>query len=459
MNKAKWFPLAVCLALLALAPPAVFGLAELPFADGFENGWSLSTATNWSMGGTGAVAVSTVHVMGSNSVAVSNASLTLNLGRMQSQGYPNVWYRVFAQPVPGTSDPGVQNVTGAFYVRTDNVLRVYGSNGWQNAGTNLMPASTWKGFAVHVDYIDRKWDIYYTTEASPSNMVRANAAPIAFPTAIHQTNRATSFMVQSGSNACVDAVAVSPAWLPLAANPFQYVALMDFGANAKGYMRLPIFNYGNSGANNTMAGRLGNDIGTAIRRSPGDTAGDMLYVQSTNQWRPYMANATGACVQIVSQINVTEQTPSVTFDLSTVIRIDRTNAASCAFFPYNDDADLWSRNGLHTTQAVGLSMSRSLSPRNSDNPQGLTAMSWPSSGTNVNNLGFTNATHVNHGDWMSQYDEASGGFRTWLWSTNRTDGAGWDRSGGTAGDTIAEGSILWVQRTNSSAVDFNITIR
>jgi hypothetical protein len=46
MNKAKWFPLAACLTLLALAPPAVFGLAELPFADGFENGWSLSTATN-----------------------------------------------------------------------------------------------------------------------------------------------------------------------------------------------------------------------------------------------------------------------------------------------------------------------------------------------------------------------------------------------------------------------------
>ena len=214
-------------------PPTPPGSIGLPFFDGFENyftsGTRMGPLTNdptarvyWSLsGGDDASAIVTnvpSAIELTRQCRMTNANLTLNVDA--GRGYSNIWCQMYIRPVGyeddgGASAPSVAaGAAAAVYVDTNGYLKAYAYVGDSNAWSNLVYVSTsvWVGVAMHVDYVGRKWEVFYTTNGYGTPMTNASSNALDIQT--NATSVSTIGQVVIQNNADLDAVGLSQGTRP-----------------------------------------------------------------------------------------------------------------------------------------------------------------------------------------------------------------------------------------------------
>ena len=198
--------IAVSLAMIGVSLGAA---VSLPFTDSFEG----SIDSDWNEAGTGIVAVDPGEAPtggGSDSCTISNDSIQVDVTSAN-----NAWVQVYTKAAGYDGDPDSSDIDGlsaVFFVTTNGVLRAMngdGSNGgsWTNvySGISMTANKTdWLGFVVHIDYVDKTWDIYRQSsgEAGAAVLTRL-AAGLGFR--FDQAN-ITSVEIATGLAASVDEI-------------------------------------------------------------------------------------------------------------------------------------------------------------------------------------------------------------------------------------------------------------
>jgi hypothetical protein len=104
-------------------------------------------------------------------------------------GASNVWWRGFArvsaEAQGSTPDAGdIAGATAAFFVEDDDGtfrLHARSDDQWVALTTLTDPTDNWHGYAVHLDYGSKTWDLYVTSGGLSSTLVKANTGgPLAF---------------------------------------------------------------------------------------------------------------------------------------------------------------------------------------------------------------------------------------------------------------------------------------
>jgi len=176
----------VCSLMLAGVALSAWGAAvSLPVSEGFEG----STGAGWSTNDAGVTyqsgGVSNNYLSMTNDGGV--ATLTLDVSGSPS----NVWWRGFAKVTlyEADSEPSSTDLAGsaaAFYVNaSSNIVMVNGASAWVTNLTQLSnPTSSWVGYAVHLDYVADKWDLYVdTTGTTNGTLEQWNSSALDFYTA------------------------------------------------------------------------------------------------------------------------------------------------------------------------------------------------------------------------------------------------------------------------------------
>jgi hypothetical protein len=164
----------LCLAvvsMLTIALGSAWGAGTyLPFGDGFEGG-ALDGALNtnaWYTSATGvarsenAVAKGYTTVDGSDQAAYISDELSF-VADTASGNLTNVWCSFYTKVTAQSSDAAdldTSTVAG-FFVKSDGTVKAWSNDSWSVVATGI-PTSGWLGFAAHLDYGTRKWDIYKT---------------------------------------------------------------------------------------------------------------------------------------------------------------------------------------------------------------------------------------------------------------------------------------------------------
>ena len=258
----------------------------LPYMQTFETA-PLAVITNWrAMFGSGNARVQNAsYVQGSRAASISTGALSLVLSDATGT---NVWVHVSSKPaitynlsfVPAT------NVSAAFCVVSNTAdLYAYSGSSWVKMGLiPRVPTNVWLGFAVHLDYTNRNWNLYVTTNNVYDPQLKlANATPLLMNAACFFSHfRGMSITSSVSAVTYVDMLAVSHAYTnPVLAVHSNVYAAERF-ANTTYTVKKPPYSY--SGTNATMAGQLGIDLARGL------FANDELSVLGTNGWNVYYIN-------------------------------------------------------------------------------------------------------------------------------------------------------------------------
>jgi len=261
----------VAVGLLALG--GAYATEELPFVEGFESGsWP---AADWTQSGSGTAVVNTASAKaGTYGLQVTNTTVNVAVDDGGSS-YTNVWIQILAKPGAWYNTPAVPtDVSAAFYVTTGGVVRVYTNDAWGDlAGT--VPTDAWLGFAAHLDYDAKTWDLYVDTAPDGDNdtfqRIGQGLAMDSSPSGeLHQVS------IETEALAYVDAVAGSPAYVTVAAAGSDYNNLMTV-ATRKGLEEDVIPNAGtHDSSDDLLTVRLGDDLLSGVQ------VGDSLTFTDTN---------------------------------------------------------------------------------------------------------------------------------------------------------------------------------
>jgi len=167
----------------------------------------------------------------------------------------NVWVQMYSKPSPyytgGSVFPNVDSTTVASFIvqRGTGLLYMYSNNTWvaANGAVTTVPTNKWLGFAVHLDYKEREWDLYVSTNASGDAtygdiMQRANIAPLAMNVTAGSVTQFTGFAVDTELPTYLDALAVSPGYEECLATDTNLI-VQERIADRLRYVTLPPKNY------------------------------------------------------------------------------------------------------------------------------------------------------------------------------------------------------------------------
>jgi hypothetical protein len=162
------------------------GQVSLPFSanfDGQTNGDAIVTGDAWTYPETAYATNSPSPKDGSALAAYAPDGMTLNIGD-EHLSYANVWWSSYAKVNAHTNtiaDSEIGDAVAAFHVRSDGTLYA-SSNGTWIAVASSINVNDWIGFAVHLDYSNKTWDIYTTptTYTYGAALQKRNAAPLDF---------------------------------------------------------------------------------------------------------------------------------------------------------------------------------------------------------------------------------------------------------------------------------------
>jgi hypothetical protein len=271
---------------LVLAASVAGAASALPYADGFEAATQPGTA--WDNGGTvQGSASATYKLAGSKGLYMSNGWV-----KLQVTGQPtNAWVQVYTKPAPFYTTPtnSMTGVAGAFYVASTKYLRAYSGSTWSNLVADFPTnQSEWIGFAAHLDYKAKKWDLYYTRNGYDTTMSRANAGPLSFSSS-GAPGAMSNILISTEAQAPIDAFAAcSGGAVGVNANSKQYVkvTMSDMLNPTKQLTGLAGHDF--TGGDATLGGALGSEL--AALTSPGDTirvyhgTGYWTYTNSGTGW-------------------------------------------------------------------------------------------------------------------------------------------------------------------------------
>lgn len=263
---------------------------DVPFRDGFESATAGAVTTNYWRGLTnfGTVVVSDSHyIEGGKSLGVHTGAVHAILDDDGTE--TNVWVQIYSkvQPftdVPATNSLATNQVMG-FFVLTNGNLYAYDGDHWTNTaavpsvGTNL-----WLGFAVHLDYNARQYDLYVSTNnIYGAVMQRAHTNYLAFNAYATGNTNLTKIIVTNEANdyAYLDAIAVSSAYTNTGVESLTNLLAYDRLAGQFTLAQMPPYNYG--AGENYLSNRVGMDLMRELEE------GDKLHIYS-NGWQVYEFN-------------------------------------------------------------------------------------------------------------------------------------------------------------------------
>jgi hypothetical protein len=441
------------LSIVSVLAVLAFGAANvnaattgLPFGDGFESGFDGSGggATPWQTNSSGdhiAAASASAALAGSNGLILSNCTATLDI---TDSAYDNVWLRVYANPAPGTDDPSVSSISGAFYLKSDGTLRAY-TGSWVQVESGL-PTGQYLGFVVHADYSADEWCIYSSSGAYETNMTLAvdHDASGSLEFAAVGTHIQT-FSFESGDTALFDGVAASPGFLSIGSCP-GFVSTKEVSGAAVQSFELPLYPAAltNSG-NDFISARAGNTLLTGV--GSGDKVIFLTHANASDSSDNYL-NTAGV-------FGVDPATPGAPLVgakellMSSRLQLDFASADPRVFFIPYDTA--LSEDGEATGEASGYV--ETITINGTDVNSGFTAVEWIESEDGANSLGFgaaNPASGLDRGDLLYVQIGATTGWKTYWWDETQADNAKWRDGGSVAGTVVPAGARCWVQRIGST---------
>jgi hypothetical protein len=271
----------VCSLMLAGVALSAWGAAvSLPVSEGFEG----STGAGWSTNDAGVTYPADTPLVGDNYLSMTNddgvATLTLDVSGSPS----NVWWRGFAKVTlyEADSEPSSTDLAGsaaAFYVNaSSNIVMVNGASAWVTNLTQLSnPTSSWVGYAVHLDYVADKWDLYVdTTGTTNGTLEQWNSSALDFYTA----NSGFTQLVVKGETR-LDAFNVFAGYGSVGtASPATVAFGNRTGATNQWYVS-HVAEKTYSGGGSNLVGQLGSDLASGLGE------GDKIQFFISGDWHQY----------------------------------------------------------------------------------------------------------------------------------------------------------------------------
>lgn len=435
---------AVAGALLWCAQPmASAQVASYPYTDGFESdavgALPATFGSTWTTNGEGAVYVTNnTYAGGTKSCHVFGDTLNLNTAVTTPS---NLWIRMFCKPTAyddaGGAQPSATNCSAAFYLSTGGVLYAYadtnglgtaGGNGWTNVATGV-PTNQWLGFAVHLDYSNQLWDLYYTTGSTGAPLIKGYGPPLVMST--QHSNRLWQTSISSGGTSYVDEVTIASGFSTLsggAASPtnVQYLNSMTL---SRGMGAMTVARYFDASSD-----ALSQELGDILSRALNTNDQVRVFHGDLSQWGIYSNKLTYWSWK---------SDPSGKSAANT--HITRTTG-------------FW----LDDTSATGVVSVVGFAPYNTVDPTNTTVygsgvggwnlFQWPYSARSVNavpGLGFTSAAA---GDLIFVYDQAQRKYiRLWYKA-----GSGWMQGGSLSSYVLQQGQGFWFKRSGAANVTWDI---
>jgi len=176
--------------LLGLTSWAVssHGAVDLPFSDGFENqtnGMVLSSTSPWGYSQAAVATNSPSPKDGSILSTYAPDGMWLEIdGNAINSPYSNVWYHCYAKVRAHTNDAVVEVETeaAAFYVTENGTVYARSNTTWVPFPSVVSSITSWIGFSVQLDFENRKWNLYTTTNSyvHGTPLKRINTDPLVF---------------------------------------------------------------------------------------------------------------------------------------------------------------------------------------------------------------------------------------------------------------------------------------
>jgi hypothetical protein len=264
---------------------------NLPYRDGFESAPTgiVASVVFRGLTNSGTVVVTNSAVEGSRAIGVKAGRLNAPIA---DQYATNVWLQIYAKPtlLAGTPPDPISSQVIGFCVTTSTVnnLKVYSGSGWVSPDVvSNVPSGAWLGFAAHLDYGAKKWQLYVSTNGLfGDSMRRVNAAALDFNAAsvatcsnlthITITNRSVS------EYSYVDVLAATPAYTRPTVGTYSNVTAPDRLAGTANPAVMPPYVYADP--DNTLTGAIGDDLAIGLM------GGDKLEIFFTNGWNVYNLN-------------------------------------------------------------------------------------------------------------------------------------------------------------------------
>lgn len=264
---------------------------SMPYFESFESeryAVNASVTNNgvWSISSTGsAQVVSSAYLEGGQGVSLSNTMLTLQVDTSLGE-YTNVWVQFYSKvrAYADGSNPDVTGVAAALYLDEDLELFAYadrdpspsaGDNGWTNI-VDGVPTNQWVGFSVHLDYIDKLFDVYTNSGTYGAFFKKVNNSALCMPTN-KLYSEFTKFVVLGYGD--IDAVAIS---MGSAGVSNSVSGMLAGSVDALATSAWSIVGGLYPAGQDNLAGTLGRDLANGL------AAGDRLRIYATNGWNQYV---------------------------------------------------------------------------------------------------------------------------------------------------------------------------
>jgi hypothetical protein len=345
-------------------------------------------------------------------------------------GASNVWWRGFARvsaEAEGSTpdDNDIEGATAAFFVEdngTGFTLHARSNDTWVALGSLTDPTNNWHGYAVHLDYVSKTWDLYVTSGGISSTLTKRNQdGPLAFNDSAEEPTFSSltvmydtdidvfNFLSGAGAVTAHTPNEIKPVHVSHTTNRWYASKVAD-----KSYA---------SGQDN-LDSALGADLAAGL------IPGDRLRVYTDDGWQFYELDTDGKWNAVggstpPADVDLVAGEP-VWFEYSTVI-----TDAFAFFDPAYDPAE------LPNTKIERTSIS--LRPDNSD-AKGWTTLSWESNNTrqiHPNNTANFPSDDLDSGSVIIVI-RSDGTFTRGFWN-----GTAWETIGGVP-IVLQPGNTIWV---------------
>lgn len=426
MRKLKAAIMILSMTGYALAASAV--PAALPFSDGFEDGavGSAYAGTGWTYGDPSAVVSNASQSPAVGKWLYSEDSSTLSVNGT----YSNVWFLCDAKMSAfpwGDDDPVLDGATAAAFFTTDNgKLKAY-SNDQFIVVKSGMNTNLWIGFAVQLDFLSKKWNLYIRAEGTTngSALVKANAAPLAFR---HDYAGTKMNAVDVNGITYLDTVKLlTAAGLVTDSSSATIVPRSASYSNTNQWYASRVSSKTYPPGENDLGGQLGADLAAGL------SGGDHLRVFTEDGWQEYVLEPDG----LWTLVSGTTLPGALLLASGAPVWYQFPTAVSGRFSLYDSE---WLPEALASQHSQPASFNLVASGGAAD---GWSSFVWDSGSTKtiypVNNAGFP----VNLADQSLLFvvSSSSGHYVRGFWS-----GGAWSTVGGQP-IVVEPGDVIWVYNT------------
>lgn len=275
----------------------------------------------WTKGELNSVLISSEAREGTRGCSVMTNTLSLNIA---PPAVSNVWISFFAKPVvdSSVSDPDVSahDPTGAFYLKQNGDLRAYTSSGWTTVTQNV-PINVWLTFFVHVDYKNRRWDLYCHTGTNRAGRVGSS---LTFGPTAPAGNNISKMAFQMGNKAYLDGILVAQGDSSAGVSEYATVVQKDQMHVPYIYVPISIPKHVYSEEDSLLSGKAGDDL------KPGMMVSDRLVIFLNNGYNTYELNSNRQWTKVSGR-----DVNSVTVNVGTVVfrKYIASSGVVPAFFP------------------------------------------------------------------------------------------------------------------------------